>query len=74
MAEMQTIRERLHPAFRPFTIRMADGRSFDVPEYESIALGRRVVSIIDSGDGVHSLNPQHITSISDITPREKAAS
>jgi hypothetical protein len=49
---------------------MADGRSFDVPEYNSIAIGRRVVCIIDNVDSVHNLSPQHIVSVSDISPTD----
>jgi len=67
MPDLQPIRERIHPTFRPFTIRTADGRSLDVSEYNSIAIGRRVVSVIDHDDRVHDLRPQQIVSVSDLS-------
>ena len=67
MSDLQPIRERIHPTFRPFTIRTADGRCINVPEYNSIAIGRRVVSVIDRADRVHDLRPQQIVSVSDLS-------
>ena len=67
MSDLQPIRERIHPTFRPFTIRTADGRSLDVPEYNSIAIGRRVVLVIDEADSVHNLRPQQIVLVSDLS-------
>jgi hypothetical protein len=67
MSQLQAIRERIHPRFRPFTIRTVDGRCLDVPEYNSIAIGRRRVSVIDQADRVHDLRAQQIVSVSDFS-------
>lgn len=67
MSDLQPIRERLHPTFRPFAVRLADGCSLEVPEYNSIAIGRRVVWVIDRADRIHDLRPEHIVSVDDLT-------
>lgn len=68
MLNLQHIRERLVPSFQPFTIRLSDGRSFDVPHRDFIAIGRGVVSVIDQQDVQHTLDALHIVSINDIAP------
>jgi hypothetical protein len=47
---------------------MSDGRSFDVPHPDFIAVGRGVVSVIDHEDGSHTLDPLHIVSINEPAP------
>ena len=66
MSDLQRIRDRLHPKFRPFVLQLADGRSLDVREYNRIAIGRRIVSIIDRTDRVHDRRPQNIASVDDL--------
>ena len=65
MLNLKPIRDRLGPPFQPFTIRMSDGRSFDVPHPDFIAIGRGVVSVIDQEDGSHTLDALHIVSINE---------
>lgn len=66
MSDLESIRARLRPTFRPFVVRTADGRSLEVPEYNAIAIGRQVVSIVDRADRVHDLRPHNIVSVSDL--------
>jgi hypothetical protein len=70
MLNLKPIRDRLGASFQPFTIRLSDGRSFDVPHPDFIAVGRGVVSVIDDEDGQHTLDALHIVSINDIAPRQ----
>jgi len=65
MLNLKPIRDRLGPSFQPFTIRTSDGRSFDVPHPDFIAIGRGIVSVIDQEDGTHTLDALHIVSINE---------
>jgi len=65
MLNLQPIRERLGPGFKPFTIRLSDGRSFPIPHRDFIAVGRGVVSVIDDRDVSHTLDALHIVSLGD---------
>jgi hypothetical protein len=49
---------------------MSDGRSFDVPHPDFIAIGRGVVSVIDQDDGSHTLDALHIVSINEAAPEQ----
>lgn len=71
MLDMQPIRARLRPTFRPFTIRTSDGRGVDILDYLFIAIGRRVVSVIDQEDRVQTLYLADIADIEEVTPRLK---
>ena len=70
MLNLQHIRDRLGPSFQPFTIRLSDGRSFDVPHPDFIAVGRGVVSVIDGEDVQHTLDALHIVSVNDVAPKQ----
>lgn len=70
MLNLKPIRDRLGASFQPFTIRLSDGRSFDVPHPDFIAIGRGVVSVIDHEDGQHTLDALHIASINDVAPKQ----
>ena len=55
--------KRLRGGFRPFVVRLSDGRSFAVPHPEFIAVGRHAVVVVDKdGDPVY-IDPLHIVSI-----------
>lgn len=55
--------KRLRGGFRPFVLRLADGRAFAVPHPEFIAVGRRAVVVVDkTGDPVY-IAPLHIVSV-----------
>jgi hypothetical protein len=49
---------------------MSDGRSFNVPHPDFIAIGRGVVSVIDKQDGSHTLDALHIVSINEMAPNQ----
>lgn len=71
MLDLQPIRERLGPDFfQPFAIHLSDGRSFAVPHPDFIAVGRRVVFVVDEKDGMHRLDSLHIVSVDDLTPQQ----
>ena len=63
MLNLQPLRERLGPDFKPFTLRLSDGRSFLIPHRDFIAVGRGIVSVIDDRDVSHTVDPLHIVSI-----------
>jgi hypothetical protein len=63
MLNLQPIRERLGPNFQPFVIHLSDGRSFNVPHPDFIAVGRGVVLLVDEQDGSHILDALHIVSV-----------
>ncbi len=63
MLNLQHIRERLGPNFAPFTIRLSDGRSFEVPHPDFIAVGRGVVLLVDEKDSSYKIDALHIVSL-----------
>jgi hypothetical protein len=67
MINLDPIRKRLGPEFRPFHINLTDGRKFLVPHRDFIAVGRGVVSVIDEQDITHTIDPLHIVSIDEET-------
>jgi hypothetical protein len=70
MLNLQLIRDRLGPNFRPFVIHVTDGRRFNVPHPDFIALGRGVVVVVDEQDSSHTLDALHIVSINETTPEQ----
>lgn len=55
--------KRLRGGFRPFELRLTDGRSFPIPHPEFIAVGRHAVVVVDKdGDPVY-IDPIHIVSV-----------
>lgn len=62
------IRERLRNGFDPFVLRLSDGRDFQVPQRDFIALHPKVVVVIDQNGISHTINPLHIASINDPAP------
>lgn len=67
---VEQIKERLHNGFRPFTLRLSDGREFTVPHRDFIALTPRVVVVIDENDISHTINPLHIVSLGEATRKD----
>jgi hypothetical protein len=66
MLNLQHIRERLRSEFRPFIIHLSDGRSFEVPHPDFIAVGRGIVVVVDrETDGTQRIDPLHIVSLSE---------
>lgn len=64
----EQIRERLHDGFRPFALRLSDGRRFQVPHRDFIALSSKVVVVIDERELTHVINPLHIVSLEEAGP------
>ena len=62
---IEQIKEHLEPSFRPFAIRVSDGRRFPVPHRDFIALTSRTIVIIDDKDVSHTISPLHVVSIED---------
>ncbi len=63
---MEFIRKRLHESFTPLAIRLSDGRKYEVPHTDFMALGKNVVIVIDSeGYPIH-VDPLHIVSLDDL--------
>jgi hypothetical protein len=62
--------KRLRGGFRPFIIRLTDGRAFAVPHPEFIAVGPDWVVVADQdGDPVY-MDPLHIVSVDEKTVRK----
>ena len=58
--------ERLRDGFRPFALRLSDGRAFRVPHPEFIAVSPLAVVVMDQrGLPVH-IDPAHIVSLDDV--------
>jgi len=67
---VEALIERLRRGFRPFVIRLTDGRAYAVPHPEFIAVSRRVVVVVDrEGYPVH-VDPLHIVSVDDKMARK----
>ena len=62
---------RLRGGFRPFAIRLADGRSFDVPHPEFMAVGRNAVVVVDKQGNPVYVDPLHIVSVDEKGSRKK---
>lgn len=62
---IEKIREHLEPSFRPFALRLSDGRRFEVPHRDFLALTSRTIVVIDSKDVSHTISPLHVVSIED---------
>lgn len=71
MLNLNPLRERLNGPFSPFAIHLSDGRKFEVPHRDFIAVGKGVVSIVDDRDCTYTIDALHIVSISDF-PRKRA--
>jgi hypothetical protein len=63
MLNLQHIRERLGANFEPFTIRLSDGRGFEIPHPDFIAVGRGVVLVVDEKDNSYKIDALHIVSL-----------
>ena len=62
------IKKRLENGFVPFALRLSDGRRFEVPHRDFIAVSPKVVVVIDDDQLAVSISPIHIVSIDDLTP------
>ena len=69
---LEEIRKRLHPVFKPFRLRTSDGRQYTVRDPLAVMIGPRVVGLIDDDGHSVSLDLIHVVAISDIPPRVTA--
>jgi hypothetical protein len=65
------IRERLHNGFEPFVLTTTDGRRFEVPHQDFVAVGRNVVVVLDEKDHSAKIDALHIVSIEDLPTRKR---
>lgn len=66
---MELLVTRLRGGFRPFIIRLTDGRAYAVPHPEFIAVSRRAVVVVDEKGYPVYVDPLHIVSIDEATAR-----
>ena len=61
--KIEQIKQRVSNGFKPFELRLSDGRRLAVPHPEFLAIGQRVVVVIGKDDRVTTIDPVHIVSI-----------
>jgi len=62
--DLQGIREAIRrQPFEPFSIRLADGRSLDVPHPEMVAVGKRRIIVVKPDDSWAVVEPLLIVSL-----------
>jgi hypothetical protein len=62
--DLQGIREALYKSpFKPFTISLADGRSFFIPHPELVAVGKRRIIVFKPDDSWSEIEPLLIVSL-----------
>ncbi len=65
------IRSRLRNGFQPFALVTTDGRRFEVPHPEFIAVGKSVVVVLGNDDLTTKIDALHIVSLEDLPTRKK---
>jgi hypothetical protein len=61
------LRKRIRgPGFRPFRVHLSDGRSYEVPHPEFIAVSQRLVAIMNEIGLSDLVDPSHIVSLEEI--------
>ena len=71
MLNIKTVRERLNKApFKPFNIRLSDGRKIFVEHPDFVSVGGSVVAIISLDDTIQEIDSLHIVSL-DPAPAKK---
>lgn len=65
---IEQIKKRLENGFTPFALRLTDGRRYNVPHRDFIAMSQRTVVVIDRDGWSVSINPLHIVSVDELTP------
>jgi hypothetical protein len=63
---VEFVRKRLHERFTPFAVRLSDGRKYDVPHTDFIAVGKHAVVVIDTDGYPVNIDPLHIVSLDDL--------
>jgi hypothetical protein len=57
------VREKVRNGFKPFALRLSDGRRVHVPYPDAIAFGPGVVVVVAKTGAVSILDPLHIVSL-----------
>jgi hypothetical protein len=65
---MEQIRKRLENGFTPFVIGVSDGRRFEIPHRDFIAISARTLVVIDKDELAVSIKPPHVVSVEDARP------
>ncbi len=65
------VRSRLRNGFQPFALVTTDGRRFEVPHPEFIAVGKSVVVVLGRDDLSTKIDALHIVSLEDLPTRKK---
>jgi len=60
------IKKRLENGFTPFALRLTDGRKYEIPHRDFIAMSERTVLVIDRDGWGVTINPLHIVSVDDL--------
>jgi len=60
---LEKIRKRVRGGFRPFVLRTSDGREYEVPHPEFIAIGKHDLAVVDKDGDIDILDPLHIVSL-----------
>jgi hypothetical protein len=60
--QIEELRKLTGNGFRPFILHLTDGRWFDVPHPDFIALSRRMVVVIGQDELPNLIDPLHIVS------------
>lgn len=68
---LEKIRKKLTGGFQPFVLRTSDGREFDVPHPEFIAVGKYEVAVVDKEGDIDLLDPLHLVSIKSLTGHKR---
>jgi hypothetical protein len=63
---VQRIRDRLKPPFKPFSVVVSSGHQYPVPHPEFIFLTERTVIVADKNGYVVNLDPLHVVGLQDI--------
>jgi hypothetical protein len=72
MLNAKTIRDRLgETPFKPFAMRLSDGRKIVVHHPEFVAVGGSVVVVTDLKDNVQRVDSLHIVSLDDLHPTKQ---
>jgi len=62
--DLQGVREALlRRPFESFSIRLADGRSLDIPHPEMVAVGKRRIIVVEQNDSWSVIEPLLIVSL-----------
>ena len=60
---LDELRKLTTNGFRPFKVYLSDGRTFNVPHPDYIAISRRIVVVIGEDELPNLIDPLHIVSV-----------